>query len=96
VTTSVLSGGSDGGAAGAGRAAGGRERRANDAISRRRTCAWLVRNTKSLRHALSGRMSHMRGESPELTFVQVDVVGAVDVMRLIEKFTQEGCRDVSG
>ena len=86
----MLSGGSDGGVAGAGRAVGERELRANNAITRQRTCAWLVRNTKSLRHALSGRMSHMRGESPELTFVQVDVVGAVDVMRLIEKVTQEG------
>jgi hypothetical protein len=88
--TSVLSRGSDGGVAGAGRAAGERERRANNAIARRCTCVWLVRNTKSLRHALSGRMSHMRGESPELTFVQVDVVGAINVMRLIEKVTQEG------
>jgi hypothetical protein len=90
VTKLVLSGGSDGGTAGAGRATGERERRANNAIARQRTCAWLVHSTKSLRHALSGRMSHMRGESPELTFVQVDVVGAVDVMRLIEKVTQEG------
>ncbi len=86
----MLSKESDGGAAGAGRAAGERECRANNAIAQRRTCAWLVRNTKSLCHALSGRMSHMRGELPELTFVQVNVVGAVNVMRLIEKVTQEG------
>ena len=68
---------------------GERERKANDAIARRRAYAWLVRNTKSIRHALSGRMSHMRGGSPELTFVQVDVGGAVDVMRLIEKVTSK-------
>ncbi len=53
VTTSVLSGKSDDGAAGAGRAAGERERRANDAIARQRTCAWLVRNTKSLRRYIT-------------------------------------------
>jgi hypothetical protein len=83
VTTLVLSGGSDGGAAGAGRAAGERERRANNAIVQGRTCAWLVRNTKLLRHALSRRMSHMRGESPESTFLQVVVAGAIDIIRLI-------------
>ena len=30
-------------------------------------------------------MSHMKGGAPELTFVQVDVGGAVDVMNLIDK-----------
>ncbi len=53
-------------------------------------CARLVRNTKSLHHALSGRMIHMRGESLELTFMQVGIIGAIDVMRLIEKVAQEG------
>jgi hypothetical protein len=62
-----------------------RIRKANDAISRRRAYAWLVTNTKSIRHALSKRMSHMKGGAPELTFVQVDVGGAVDVMNLIDK-----------
>jgi hypothetical protein len=76
--------------AGAGRAAGERVRRANNAIAQQRMCAWLVCNTKLLHHTLSGRMSHMRGEFPELTFVQVNVIGAVNIMRLIEKVTQEG------
>jgi ribosome-binding factor A len=62
-----------------------RIRKANDAIARRRAYAWLVSNTKSIRHALSKRMSHMKGGAPELTFVQVDVGGAVDVMNLIDK-----------
>ncbi len=84
----VLSKGSDGGMAGAGRAGGERKCRANNTIARQRTCAWLVCNTKTLRHALSRQLSHMRGELPELMFVQVNVVGAVDVMRLIEKVTQ--------
>ncbi len=35
-------------------------------------------------------MSHMRGELPESTFVQVDIVGAINIMRLIKKVTQEG------
>ncbi len=86
----MLSGGSDGGAAGAGRAVGERERRANDAITQQCTCAWLGRNIKLLQHALSGRLSHMRGELLELTFVQVNIVGAIDIIRLIEKVTQEG------
>ena len=89
VTVSVLSAPTSGGGGGATSVGGERERKANDAIARRRAYAWLVRNTKSIRHALSGRMSHMRGGSPELTFVQVDVGGAVDVMRLIEKVTSK-------
>jgi hypothetical protein len=94
VTVSVLSAPTSGGGGGGGggwttSVGGERERKANDAIARRRAYAWLVRNTKSIRHALSGRMSHMRGGSPELTFVQVDVGGAVDVMRLIEKVTSK-------
>jgi len=32
----------------------------------------------------------MRGGSPDLTFVQVDVGAAVDVMQLIEKVKNEG------
>ncbi|KAL3815672.1 hypothetical protein ACHAXA_006565 [Cyclostephanos tholiformis] len=84
VTISVLSGGGGG---------GDPRRRSSssndDVVDRRRAYAWLVRNTKSIRHALSMRMSHMRGGSPELTFVQVDVGGAVDVMGLIEKVTSK-------
>ncbi|KAL3783779.1 hypothetical protein ACHAW5_000602 [Stephanodiscus triporus] len=86
VTISVLSAPSSSSSGGGG-GGGERERRANDAISRRRAYAWLVRNARSIRHSLSSRMSHMKGGSPELNFVQVDVGGAVDVMRLIEKVT---------
>lgn len=62
--------------------------RSTDAIAKRRAYAWLVRNTKSIRHALAGRMAHMKGGSPDLTFVQVDVGAAVDVMQLIEKVSK--------
>jgi len=61
-----------------------------DTIAKRRAYAWLVRNTKSIRYALAQRMKHMRGGSPDLTFVQVDVGAAVDVMQLIEKVKNEG------
>lgn len=53
-------------------------------IDRRRAYAWLVKNTKQIRHALSQRLSHMK-TIPNLTFVQADVGAAVDVMNLIEK-----------
>lgn len=56
------------------------------AVDRRRAYAWLVRNTKPIRHTLAQRMSHMKS-CPELTFVQVDVSAAVDVMYLIDKVT---------
>ena len=55
-----------------------------DAIAKRRAYAWLVRSTKAIRHSLAQRMKHMKA-SPDLTFVQVDVGAAVDVMQLIEK-----------
>jgi ribosome-binding factor A len=55
-----------------------------DAISKKRAYAWLVRTTKAIRHSLSQKMKHMKA-SPDLTFVQVDVGAAVDVMQLIEK-----------
>ena len=61
-----------------------------DAIGKRRAYAWLVRNTKNIRHAMAQRMGHMKGGSPDLTFVQVDVGAAVDVMQLIEKVRNEG------
>ena len=67
----------------------GKDRKA-DAIAKRRAYAWLVRNTKNIRHAMAQRMAHMKGGSPDLTFVQVDVGAAVDVMQLIEKVSNEG------
>ena len=63
---------------------GGADRK-DDAASKRRAYAWLVRNTKAIRYAMAARMKHMKGGSPELTFVQVDVGAAVDVMALIDK-----------
>ena len=53
-------------------------------IDRRRAYAWLVKNTKPIRHALSQRLRHMKS-IPDLTFIQADVGAAVDVMNLIEK-----------
>ena len=66
---------------------GGKERKL-DAMAKRRAYSWLVRNTKAIRHSLSQRMKHMKGSSPDLTFVQVDVGAAVDVMQLIEKVSE--------
>lgn len=54
------------------------------AVDKRRAYAWLVQNTKPIRHTLAQRMSHMK-QCPNLTFVQVDVAAAVDVMYLIDK-----------
>eukprot|EP00571_Detonula_confervacea_P012607 CAMPEP_0172312628 /NCGR_PEP_ID=MMETSP1058-20130122/18181_1 /TAXON_ID=83371 /ORGANISM="Detonula confervacea, Strain CCMP 353" /LENGTH=188 /DNA_ID=CAMNT_0013026145 /DNA_START=273 /DNA_END=839 /DNA_ORIENTATION=- len=59
-----------------------------DTIAKRRAYAWLVRNTKAIRFSLAQKMKHMKGGSPELTFVQVDVGAAVDVMQLIEKVSE--------
>jgi len=56
----------------------------NPIVDKRRAYAWLVRNTKPIRHSLAQRMSHMKS-CPDLTFVQVDVAAAVDVMYLIDK-----------
>lgn len=56
----------------------------NPVVDKRRAYSWLVQNTKALRHTLAQRMSHMK-TSPNLTFVQVDVGAAVDVMYLIDK-----------
>ena len=64
----------------------------DDVIAKRRAYAWLVRCTKSIRHALAQKMKHMKA-SPDLTFVQVDVGAAVDVMQLIEKVSQGYKRD---
>jgi ribosome-binding factor A len=60
----------------------------NDAtIDKRRAYSWLVENTKAIRHTLAQRMSHLK-TSPSLTFAQVDVSAAVDVMYLIDKVTK--------
>lgn len=56
----------------------------NPVVDKRRAYSWLVENTKPLRHSLAQKMSHMK-TSPTLTFVQVDVGAAVDVMYLIDK-----------
>jgi ribosome-binding factor A len=63
-----------------------------DVIAKRRAYAWLVQNTKSIRHSLAQRMKHMKA-SPDVTFVQVDVGAAVDVMQLIEKVSKGYKRD---
>ena len=60
---------------------------ANPAVDKRRAYSWLVENTKPIRHTLAQRMSHIK-TSPDLTFVQVDVSAAVDVMYLIEKVSK--------
>lgn len=77
------------------RGAGGerQDQRGSDTVATRRAYAWLVRNTKAIRYALAGRMKHMKGGSPDLTFVQVDVGAAVDVMQLIEKVNKGYKRD---
>lgn len=56
----------------------------NPAVDKRRAYSWLVRNTKPIRHTLAQRMSHMKS-CPNLSFVQVDVAAATDVMYLIDK-----------
>ena len=56
-------------------------------VDRRRSYAWLVRNTKQIRHAMSQRLSHMK-TVPNLTFVLADVGAAVDVMNLIDKVSK--------
>lgn len=63
-------------------------RKGDDVIAKRRAYAWIVRNTKAIRYALAQKMKHMKGGSPDLTFVQVDVGAAVDVMQLIEKVSE--------
>lgn len=56
----------------------------NPIVDKRRAYSWLVENTRAIRHTLAQKMSHMKN-SPSLTFVQVDVGAAVDVMYLIDK-----------
>lgn len=57
------------------------------AVDKRRAYSWLVDNTKPLRHSLAQKMSHMK-TSPDLTFAQVDVAAATDVMYLIDKVSK--------
>jgi ribosome-binding factor A len=57
------------------------------AVDKRRAYSWLVANTRPIRHTLAQRMSHIK-TSPDLTFVQVDVSAAVDVMYLIDKVSK--------
>lgn len=59
----------------------------NDAMDKRQAISWLVRNSKSLRHLLAKRMSHIKFSAPTLQFVRVDVGAAVDVMYLIDKIS---------
>ena len=55
-----------------------------ETVDKRRAFSWLVQNSKMIKHAMAQRLSHMKSV-PDLTFVQVDVAAAVDVMHLIEK-----------
>lgn len=56
-------------------------------VDKRRAFSWLVDNTKPIRHTLAQKMSHMK-TSPDLTFHQVDVAAATDVMYLIDKVSK--------
>lgn len=56
------------------------------AVDRRRAYAWLVRNTKPIRYSLAQQLKHMK-YCPDLTFVEVDVTAAVDVMALIDQIS---------
>jgi ribosome-binding factor A len=58
----------------------------NPAVDKRRAYSWLVRNNKALRHSLAQRLSHIK-TCPQLSFVQVDIGAAVDVMQLIDQVT---------
>lgn len=64
-------------------------------VDKRRAFSWLVDNTKALRHTLAQRMSHMK-TSPNLTFNQVDVAAATDVMYLIDKVSKGYVREEIG
>merc|ERR1712224_1091031 len=62
------------------------------AVDKRRAHSWLVDNTKAIRHTLAQKVSHMK-TSPSLSFVQVDVAAATDVMYLIDKVSKGYRRD---
>jgi ribosome-binding factor A len=59
----------------------------NYVVDQRRAYSWLVSSTKAIKHSLAQRMSHMKS-CPNLTFVQVNVGAAVDVMYLIDKISK--------
>lgn len=64
--------------------------RSGDAVvDRRRAYSWLVKNSKQIRHSIAQRLSHMK-TVPLISFVQVDVGAAVDVMNLIDKVSNAG------
>lgn len=67
----------------------------NPAVDRRRAYSWLVQNTKAIRHTLAQKLSHMKSV-PNLTFAQVDVSAAVDVMYLIDKVASGYKREAVG
>jgi len=58
-----------------------------DAFEKRKAFSWLVKNTKSIRHALAQRLREMKGV-PELYFYQSDVSAAVDLMHLIDQVSK--------
>ncbi|OEU13061.1 hypothetical protein FRACYDRAFT_142380, partial [Fragilariopsis cylindrus CCMP1102] len=64
-------------------------------VDKRRAFSWLVDNTNPIRHTLAQKMSHMK-VSPSLTFVQVDIAAAVDVMYLIDKVSKGYQREEIG
>jgi ribosome-binding factor A len=64
-------------------------------VCKRRAYSWLVENTKPIRHTLAQKMSHMKS-CPNLSFAQVDVAAAVDVMYLIDRVAQGYKRDKIG
>ena len=68
---------------------------ADGTVDKRRAYSWLVRNTKALRHTLAQRLKHMK-TCPNLTFVQVDVAAAVDVMYLIDQVSAGAKRESLG
>lgn len=59
----------------------------NEMMDKRRAYSWLVNNVFSIRHELAKRLKHLK-VLPNLTFVEVDVGSAVDVMNLIDKVSQ--------
>lgn len=61
--------------------------RGDAVVDQRRAYSWLVRNTKPIRHGLAQKLKHLK-VCPNLTFVQVDVAAAVDVMYLIDKVSE--------
>jgi len=64
-------------------------------VEKRRAFSWLVDNSGSLKHTLAQKLSHMKTSSPNLTFHQVDVAAATDVMYLIDKVSKGYKRDES-